>query len=97
MADARRRFTRQIRLSEVGDEGQARLAAAHVGLGGVGFARTIEERYLRGAGIDPTGTVAPPRQLDVGALGLRHSEARDVAEGALHALDTFRSLLGLRG
>jgi hypothetical protein len=45
------RFTRQIRLAEVGEGGQAKLSAARVALRTDGFARDVEEAYLRGAGV----------------------------------------------
>jgi hypothetical protein len=47
----RERYSRQIRLVEVGPEGQRRIAAsAHV-VRGMGLAAMIEVRYLAGAGV----------------------------------------------
>jgi molybdopterin/thiamine biosynthesis adenylyltransferase len=44
------RYTRQIRLREIGEGGQARLEAAEILLGGEGVARDVERAYLRLAG-----------------------------------------------
>lgn len=95
----RRRYTRQIRLADVGEAGQARLSAAEVALVTTGFARSIEERYVRGAGMHvrtearQRGGPAP----EVTMLGLRHGPAREVAEGALSALVAFRAALAANG
>lgn len=95
----RRRYTRQIRLADVGEAGQAKLCAAEVSLVTTGLARSIEERYVRGAGMRvrtgarQEGGPAP----DLAALGLRHGPARDVAEGALSALVLFRAALAASG
>ena len=98
----RRRFTRQIRLADVGEAGQARLEAAPLVLGGVGFARTIEERYLVAAGVgrgrsgsDAGDIGASPPRVDASVLGLRHEAPREVGEGALRALVAIRRALGL--
>jgi hypothetical protein len=45
------RHTRQSRLAEVGEEGQARLARAAIAVRGDGFAGAVEARYLAGAGV----------------------------------------------
>lgn len=97
----RRRYGRQIRLADVGEAGQAKLCAAHVVLGGAGFARDIEERYVRAAGMNvvaPEDAGAPARaravEVDVTALGFRHESTREVAEGALRALVAIRAALG---
>ncbi|MBX3188664.1 MAG: hypothetical protein KF819_16725 [Labilithrix sp.] len=81
------RYGRQIRLPEIGEAGQARLAEAEIVLGGAGAAREIEATYLvrAGARVVHEGDDAA-LSVDVGALGLRHAAARDVAEGALRAL-----------
>lgn len=60
--DLARRHSRQIRLAGIGADGQAKLCAAEVSLGSSGFARFVEERYVRGAGLKvaaPPGAVAP--------------------------------------
>jgi hypothetical protein len=93
MALDRRRFTRQIRLVEVGEAGQARIAAATVGLASSGYAREIEERYLLAAGITPVGDRPPEMSAEV--LGLRNAAAREVGQGAFHALLAFRRALAI--
>jgi hypothetical protein len=47
----RRRYGRQIRLAEIGEQGQERLLAAEVVLGGEGVARDVERKYLEVAGV----------------------------------------------
>jgi len=86
------RYTRQIRLRDVGLEGQARLEAATATLVCTGFAREIEEIYLRNAGVQVSG--AQPGAQPVADLGLRHAAARDVAAGAFAALVAMRAALG---
>jgi hypothetical protein len=86
------RYTRQIRLRDVGPEGQARLEAASVALTSTGFAREIEEIYLRSAGVGVETRVGGAQPADVG-LGLRHPAAREVADGALAALVAIRAAL----
>ena len=86
------RFTRQIRLADVGEAGQAKLAAARVALRTEGFARTIEERYLRAAGVGVAEAESQLPKLAVD-LGLRHTAAREVAEGAYAALVAMREVL----
>jgi hypothetical protein len=97
MSVDRRRYTRQIRLADVGEAGQARLEASPVVLGGTGFARWIEERYLRAAGVGraaPDGAATAPPGVDPSVLGLRHEAAREVGDGALRALVALRRALG---
>ncbi len=95
MSGDRLRYTRQIRLPEIGEEGQARLGAATIAPSGQGEARTVEATYLRLAGI---GTVRDDEvgalDVDVASLGVRDPAARDVAEGALRALAAIRGALG---
>lgn len=83
------RYGRQIRLADVGVQGQTRIEAARVGLATTGHARTIEETYLRAAGMNPQGEEA----RDIPDLGLRHDAARDVATGAYAALLAIRTAL----
>lgn len=94
MSGDRLRYTRQIRLPEIGEAGQARLAAAAIAPSGQGYARTIEATYLRLAGV---GTVREEEvgtlDADVSSLGVRDPAARDVAEGALRALAAIREAL----
>lgn len=49
MSDAR--HTRQVRLAEVGDAGQARIAATTAHVEAEGLAGVVEARYLAGAGV----------------------------------------------
>ena len=87
-----KRFTRQIRLAEVGEAGQAKLLAASPVLVREGFAGEIERRYLEAAGVSrfETGArVTAPKDR----LGLRHPEAIALGEGALQALITLKDLL----
>ena len=86
------RFTRQIRLKDVGEAGQARLAAASIAPRTTGFARTIEETYLRAAGVGVSSTAAPAEETPAD-LSLRHAAAREVADGAHAALVAMRSVL----
>lgn len=95
-AKERRRFGRQIRLPEVGEVGQERLCRASVPLTSTTeLARWVEERYLLASGVKVDRTsarVAPPPEA-LNALGLRHAAAREVASGALLALDAIRAAL----
>jgi hypothetical protein len=50
------RHTRQVRLAEIGDEGQARIVATTAVVDGEGLAGTIEARYLAGAGVGKIAT-----------------------------------------
>ncbi len=99
-ADQKRRYSRQTRLAEIGERGQAKLCAATVAIQSSGFVRTIEHRYVCRAGMTVTEgapTVSPAhvdRAADIASLGLRHGPAREVAEGALRALVAIRSVLG---
>ena len=84
------RYGRQIRLADVGVEGQAKLEATTVGLATSGPAREIEERYLLAAGVKIS---AEPVARALPDLGLRHEAARDVAAGAYAALLSIRAAL----
>jgi hypothetical protein len=105
------RFGRQIRLQEIGEEGQARLEASEVVLGGAGDAREVEGMYLRLAGLKVREAYAsasakakakakPDEKLAtdaVKALGVRDRAAQDVADGAMRALVAMRAILGVSG
>ena len=89
-ADAR--FTRQSRLAEVGDAGQARLEAATAR---VTAGDAIEARYLRGAGVRVTVVEASevaPEEIPAWIVFLSPA-ARDVASGAYSALEIIRGVL----
>jgi hypothetical protein len=94
-----RRYGRQIRLADVGEVGQAKLCATEVRLGASGFARDVEERYVRSAGMKVApadgGTPPPPIEENLAGLGLRHRAASEIAEGALRALVAIRAALGI--
>lgn len=92
MSDDRLLHTRQVRLPEVGEAGQARLAATTAPLGAIGFARTIEAKYLERAGLT-TAESGTPAPVDVASLGLQNEAAREVGEGALRALAVLRNVL----
>lgn len=90
----RLRFTRQIRLPEIGEAGQARLAAAKVALSAKDEdTQAFELGYLQAAGVT---VIEGERDLtvDVDALGLQDPAARCVGEGALRALVTIKEILG---
>ncbi len=96
--EQRRRYGRQIRLAEIGEAGQAALCSLEVSLASRGeHARAIERRYLEAAGARVVGTGDEAHEI-VPTLGLRHPEARELAEGAMHALDAIRaSVLSAKG
>ncbi len=103
MSIDRLRHGRQIRLPEVGESGQERLTTTETILRGEGFAREIEETYLRVAGanvVHRSGTPGPraaedAKRISARALGLKHPSARELGDGALHALMTLRDVLGV--
>jgi hypothetical protein len=94
MASDPRRYTRQVRLAEIGERGQAALAGARPALGARGFAREVERNYLALAGTVPEDD-GVPASVDVATLGLRHEASREVGEGALRALAAMRAILGV--
>ncbi len=53
---SRPRHSRQVRLAEVGEEGQARLEATTAFLAGEGLAGVVEARYVAGAGVGKIST-----------------------------------------
>lgn len=90
----RLRFTRQTRLAEIGERGQARLSAAIVPITTAGFAADIEARYLRGAGVILATTEGATRSRPPAVdLEIENAEAREVAEGALAALVALKGIL----
>lgn len=89
-----RRYTRQVRLPEIGEAGQGRLLAAEVRLAATTpFAREVEARYLRAAGITAITEGGAP--VDAAALTLRHPAAVEVGEGAYAALTALRRALAI--
>jgi sulfur carrier protein ThiS adenylyltransferase len=89
-----RRYERQTKLSEIGLEGQAKLCESSAVVGGSGFAGEIEARYVAGAGVMLSSNKRAS-SVDLSCLGLRHSSAAEVGEGALRALITLRRVLGI--
>jgi hypothetical protein len=65
------RFARQIALPEIGPDGQARLAAARVGVIGGDIAAATAAIYLRAAGVGEVVELAVPEGLDSLQLVLR--------------------------
>ncbi len=89
MNDAR--YTRQVRLADVGQAGQERLRGAVVRVGS-SAASEVEARYLRGAGL----AVEPGDVRDETAptwLKALVPGAREVGEGAFAALNVMKSVL----
>jgi hypothetical protein len=94
MTTNRLRYTRQIRLPEIGEAGQARLASAEVCLTAKDEdAQALELGYLQAAGVT---VVEGQRDLavDVDALGVKDPAAKAVAEGALRALVAIKGIVG---
>ena len=90
------RFSRQLRLAEVGEPGQARLCAAEPAVG-TSNAAAIERSYLLRAGVRRVSeTGAPPAPpAFVHAEHFQHETCRDIAEGAWRALGQIRKILSL--
>jgi hypothetical protein len=51
------RYTRQVRLAEIGDEGQQRIAATTAIVDAQGLAGAVEARYLAAAGVGKIATL----------------------------------------
>jgi hypothetical protein len=83
---------RQVRLAEVGPEGQARLEAATAPVRHDGLAGLVEERYLRGAGVR---TTREPGSLPL-PFDVTDPAAESVARGAYGALVSIRKILGIQ-
>ena len=88
-------LTRQIRLAEVGLDGQARLAAAALEVRGRDGSLT-EFLYLHRAGIERLELRPDRPALPFAHAALfRHPEARRLAAGAWRALAQMRAILAL--
>jgi hypothetical protein len=89
------RFLRQALLPEVGERGQARLAAATADVAGEGLAHEVACLYAIGAGFSGVG----PGPIDLDALAplalVTGGPAREVLAGARAALLAMRR--GLEG
>ena len=88
-------LTRQIRLTEVGIEGQARLAAASLEVRGRDGS-LAEFVYLHRAGVERLA-LRPDRQASpfAHAALFRHDGSRRLAAGAWRALSQIRAVLAL--
>ena len=88
------RFSRQLRLAEVGEPGQARLCAAEPVVG-TSNAAAIERSYLLRAGVRRVSDTRTPAATPPFMHGehFRHETCRDVAEGAWLALGQIRAIL----
>jgi hypothetical protein len=93
--DAEHPLMRQIRLAEVGIEGQARLAAAALEVRGRDGS-LAEFVYLHRAGIERLA-LRPDRQASpfAHAALFRHDVPRQLAAGAWRALSQIRTVLAL--
>ncbi len=73
----------------IGEAAQTKLDAATARVRQTGLARWVEDRYLRGAGVE--------KMIDESRADERFDDldpaARDVARGAASALDTIREIL----
>ena len=88
-------LTRQIRLNEVGLEGQAKLSAASLEVRGADGSLT-EFVYLHRAGVERLSILPnlSPRPFLHSAL-FRHAGTRHMAAGAWRAVTQIRSILAL--
>jgi molybdopterin/thiamine biosynthesis adenylyltransferase len=87
------RYIRQIRLPEIGESGQARIAASAAEVRGLDGAE-FEIRYLWGAGL--SSVVHEPGAVPVSFCHERHfrfAASRKVAAGAWRALLTLKHAL----
>jgi hypothetical protein len=86
------RYTRQRRLAEVGDEGQARIAAARLSVG-EGPEASYERDYLERAGAAVVSVSGhQPMPFDHAGTFV-HVASRRVAAGSWRALRALRGLL----
>jgi hypothetical protein len=88
-------LTRQIRLTEVGLEGQAKLSAASLEVRGADGSLT-EFVYLHRAGVERLSILPTlsPRPFSHRAL-FRHAGTRRMAAGAWRAITQIRGILAL--
>jgi len=89
------RYTRQRRLREIGDGGQARLLCASVSIAG-GAEAMVELVYLHRAGIGSVSIDSLSRPHDFPhAAAFHHEAARRHAAAAWRALRTIRDVAGV--
>ncbi len=87
------RYTRQRRLPEVGDEGQARISAARLSVGDSPEAWS-EREYLERAGAGAVTTVAGLAEAPFAHAGtFRHAASRRLGAGCWRALAGLCRLL----
>jgi hypothetical protein len=87
-----RRYARQMRLAEVGEDGQRRLAEAMAAVDGEGLKHEIATAYARRAGMG--GIVAG--EIDASYLApafIEHEAPRAVVAGSRAALAALRAAL----
>jgi len=89
------RFVRQVLLSEIGVEGQARLGAVVAGVAGEGLAHDVAARYALAAGMDGVSPGAIELDHWAPTSVCEHEAARAVLAGARAALAALRSGVGL--
>lgn len=95
-----RRHTRQVRLAEVGADGQGRIARASVDVHGRGLAAQVAARYLAGAGVarlrvGDEAVAAAARGIDGAvAVELDASLAARGAEAPAELVDATARALG---
>jgi hypothetical protein len=80
---SRERHTRQVRLSDVGEEGQARLAATTAVIEDDGLPAAVEARYLAAAGVGRIATASE-------AI----ADAARAADGTIQIVNDARVRLG---
>ena len=88
------RFSRQVRLADVGEPGQARLCAAEPVIG-TSRGTSVQKSYLSRAGVRRVVPTEIPSPAFVHAEHFRHESCRDVAHGAWLALGQIREILSL--
>ncbi len=86
------RFSRQVRLADVGAPGQARLCAAEPAIADSSGA-SIQTSYLLRAGVRCVTPSAQPPPAFPHEEHFRHETSRDVAFGAWLALGQIREIL----
>ena len=95
MTDAEHPLTRQIRLAEVGVEGQARLSAASLEVCGRDGS-LAEFLYLHRAGVERLALRPDRAPLPFAHAALfRHAGSRRLAAGAWRALKQIRGILAI--
>lgn len=95
-----RRHTRQVRLAEVGADGQGRIARAVVAVHGRGLAAQVAARYLAGAGVarlrvGEDAVAAAARAIDASvAVDVDASLAVDRVDAPAELVDPTARALG---